>query len=218
MLRNPLIHDLTGLKFGRLLVVSLAPKVPQKNGTYWECQCDCGNIKTIVSSNLKNGIAKSCGCLRRELLTSHGMTGTSEIAIWRGIIERCTKPQFKPHVYARYGGRGITVSKDWMTFENFLRDMGPRPFPGATVERKDNNKGYHKDNCRWATLMEQGNNRRNNRKWEVDGEFLTAREIMIKFNSTLNLPQVLARLKSGWNPKTAAIEPKYTHKSMLAEE
>jgi len=76
------------------------------------------------------------------------------------MIQRCTNPKCRR--YKDYGGRGITVCTRWLKFENFYADMGECP-PGMTLERKDNNKGYYKANCRWATNKEQGNNKRNNR-------------------------------------------------------
>ncbi len=82
---------------------------------------------------------------------------TSEYQIWGSMIKRCTNP--KCHAYPRYGGRGITVCERWIDFKNFYDDMGPRP-DGLTLERRDNDRGYHLENCYWATVSQQMLNRR----------------------------------------------------------
>lgn len=79
--------------------------------------------------------------------------------VWANMIKRCN------YIYCQhyddYGGRGITVCDRWLKFENFLKDMGEIP-PGLTIEREDNDKGYYKENCRWATRSQQQRNKRNN--------------------------------------------------------
>jgi len=72
---------------------------------------------------------------------------------------RCENPACA--AYARYGGRGITVCARWRdSFEAFLADVGPRPSPRHSIDRKDNDKGYEPGNCRWATPSEQNANQR----------------------------------------------------------
>lgn len=82
------------------------------------------------------------------------------------MVQRCTNSNRRD--YGRYGGRGITVCDRWLTFENFLADMGERP-TGMTLDRKDNEKGYEPGNCRWATAIEQANNKRANTYYQVGG-------------------------------------------------
>lgn len=116
--------------------------------------------------NDENEIFKS-GFLRKPVRKNqfHGCSGTATYNSWADMIKRCTNP--KNRKWPRYGGRGIKISRRWMKFENFLADMGERPV-GTTIDRIDNDKNYSKDNCRWATPKQQGNNTSTN--WYVDFE------------------------------------------------
>lgn len=199
---------LTGKRFGQLVVLGLHNRLPP--GIYeWKCRCDCGETITARGGNLKSGHVQSCGCLQKlrasQSQKSHGSSNTREYAIWSGLKRRCLCPN--DPAYANYGGRGITVSPEWETsFETFFADMGKRPV-GATIERKDNNLGYRKDNCIWATRKEQNRNRRDTRRVEHDGELLCVAE----WAERLNLPyKVLhARLfRYRWTVSRAFSTPK----------
>lgn len=123
--------NLIGKRFGRLVVVKEAGRNKQK-GVVWECRCDCNTIKLYNGSDLQCGKVKSCGCLRRELLTKHGMVGTSAYRSWASMLQRCNNKNNLHYSY--YGGRGLKVCKQWHKFENFYKDMGERP-QGLTLER-----------------------------------------------------------------------------------
>jgi hypothetical protein len=146
--------DLSGEKYGRLLVIGKDDKKP-----YWLCQCDCGNLTRVFSGNLRSGKILSCGCYQREIRITHGDTeggNTPEYSAWRAMKSRCLNE--KNPGFSRYGGRGITICDRWVgNYENFLKDMGRRP-PNTSIDRIKNNEGYSPENCRWTTPDVQSRN------------------------------------------------------------
>lgn len=157
------VKDLRGKVFGQLEVVAYMGTV---NGeSRWLCVCQCGQGHLAFRGNLVSGQTKSCGCLRRSVAakchTTHGRRKTPEYKAWQSLIRRCYNQNDAG--YHRYGGRGITVCDRWRkSFALFFEDMGPRPSASHSIERQNNNKGYCKENCCWATPPVQTRNRRSN--------------------------------------------------------
>ncbi len=200
--KMPTRIDVIGEKFGRATVVADAP--PAKSGRRRvACQCDCGKVFVCDPRLLRAGQTSSCGCLRRERVSQecksraiHGMARSREYTSWVKLRGRCKNPSDKK--YAQYGGRGITVCQSWdESFESFLQDMGPKPFPDASVDRIDVNGPYSPENCRWASAKTQSRNKRNNRIVEFNGEFITLSEACEK--AGVNYRSALYRMNVGKN-------------------
>lgn len=146
-----------GMRFVRLEVArQLRPK-------YWECQCDCGNIKNVYTSQLLEGNNTSCGCMKKDVLvkrnTSHGMSKRSEYSNWKGMLKRCFNVNDKR--YESYAGRGITVHEDFVKdFSAWFAEIGEKPMDGQrwSVGRKDNDVGYTYGNMRWEIDEQQARN------------------------------------------------------------
>lgn len=167
--------DLSGQRFGRLVVMA-------REGNKWVCHCDCGRETRVEGISLRSGRTRSCGCFKRdvepEVNRTHGMTRSGAWRSWVSMRQRCLDRQ-QP-AWPRYGGRGITISPEWMSFENFYADMGDRPV-GMSLDRIDVDGGYSRENCRWATITTQARNKRTNRRISYQGRTLTLVEWANKF-------------------------------------
>lgn len=159
-----------GETFGRLTVVSEAERVKGKRQVV--CQCSCGKTTVVRVELLRNGKAKSCGCLRSEVVASknhvHGKSESPEYRVWANMMQRCYVESSDR--YKQYGGRGIRVCERWHLAANFLADMGPRPSPEHSIERTDNDADYSPKNCIWATAQQQQRNTTRTSKIQFRGE------------------------------------------------
>ncbi len=206
--------DKVGQKFGRLTVLSIDSRRGSFKHIYWLCKCNCGNKKAIASSSLTTGATKSCGCFCVEVstkrVTTHGFKHTSFYNIYCSVKARCENTNNT--AYTSYGGRGIKC--EWKVFEEFRDDMyesyqlhvkefGKKE---TTVDRIDNNGNYCKENCRWATLKEQAQNKRNNLIFEINGEKQCLKEWSRRYNIRYVPVWKRVRLR-GWDIKKALTTP-----------
>ena len=198
----PALKDITGQRFGRLVVLSRQGSDKHKKAL-WLCQCDCGNTTVAGGSSMLCGNTSSCGCIHKEQLiernSSHGLCKTSEYYSWANMVDRCTNKNNDSFEY--YGGRGITVTDKWKSFENFYSDMGQKPSELYTLERIDNNGNYEPGNCRWATRKEQANNKRNNRRETHNGKTQTLAQWAAEVGISRSL--LFHRLKNGMSMEEA---------------
>lgn len=170
-------NDLTGQRFGRLVVIKRA--YFKKGKTYWICRCDCGNEKTVSRTHLLSGKTSSCGCYKRECIignlqehmsgfTMHGKSKTRLYKVWVNMHSRCNCETCDSYKY--YGERGITVCDEWSTFPPFYEwamanGYDPdAPYGKCTIDRIDVNGNYEPSNCRWVDMKVQASNKRNSRK------------------------------------------------------
>ncbi len=215
------IKDRIGLRYSSLVVVSFVSS-DGKNAR-WQCRCDCGKFVTARGSNLTSGNVKSCGCRRgivnRKRLTTHGCRHTSEYKAWRSIKLRCYA--HTDQHFADYGGRGIVTCDGIRTaFECFLNAVGRKPFPRASIDRIDNERGYDCGQCedckqrmatnnlRWADYFQQSQNRRGNHKLTHNSLTLCIAEWSRR--TGISSPTIRERIARGWTVKDALTVPAWS--------
>lgn len=201
--------DFVGRRFGMIQVIREVENYISPAGhkrRRFECKCDCGRTWEVVGSVLQRG-QSDCGCQRDHGIThGHARKGkhTPTYRIWAGIIQRCNNPANSSAEH--YGDRGISVCDRWLSFENFLADMGERPKPNLSIERKDVNGPYDPSNCIWGTASQQAKNKQ--KTLRVGGRTITEAATILGLSpSALSL-----RIKRGWDPRKALTTPVW-HKS-----
>lgn len=207
--------DLTGKKIGRLTVLKLSDSYKKNKKVKWMCQCECGNIVEVFSSNLIREHTKSCGCLAHEEKSKrmkennskykHGKNNTRIYNIYQSMKKRC---YLKTHIhYSNYGGRGIKVCDKWkndfMSFYNWAMENGYRD--DLTIDRIDVNGNYEPNNCRWATTKQQAYNKRNNKIVFYKNKKYIATQLAREYN--VNPDRFLERIRNGWDIEKALLTP-----------
>ena len=208
--------DLAGMKFNRLTVLQRVANKGYK--VQWLCACECGNLITCRTQSLKSGHTKSCGCLARETIIQmhvvHNESKTRLYNIWHSMIARCNDKN-----NSRYGGRGIAVCGEWATdflsFRNWALKNGYED--GLTIDRIDIEQNYCPENCRWATMKVQQNNRCNTIQIEYDGEIkqlaIWADEVGMQYRTLYN--RIFVRK---WSIEDALTKPVRKPKTKMQQE
>jgi hypothetical protein len=197
------ILNIAGQRFGKLIAQEYV--FSKKKKAYWKCQCDCGKEHVAPTAYLRIGDVTSCGCAHAPIVALLGAPAKSfpEHAVWSGMLKRCASPSDKD--FKNYGARGIEVCQEWKdSFANFYRDMGQCPID-HTLERTDNNLGYSRENCKWATVGEQNRNKRTNIHVTINGETRIVSEWLQHYG--INKRTYVGRLKSGWAREAALSTP-----------
>ncbi len=197
--------EMKGKKFGKMTVLQFAG-INKHRRYLWKCLCECGAMIVVPGNALRSGNTASCGCHNRKKSITHGesRTGSREYKAWAEMLSRCRNPDRE--CYKNYGGRGIKVCDRWLSFENFLHDMGRKPSVKHSLDRFPNNDGdYEPGNCRWATKKEQDTNRRQTRLLELNGKTMCLKD----WARSVGMSDCLLsdRLAKGWTLKTALATP-----------
>lgn len=223
------VTELVGKKFGRLTVVEVFDSEIDSKHSSRKCRCICerGNEVVVCSSSLKRENTKSCGCLQLESASrvnvKHGGTNDRLYKIWLSMKSRCYREKQK--VYSNYGGRGIQVCEEWLNdygaFRDWAYDNGYNESAAhgeCTIDRINVNGNYCPENCRWVSVKEQNQNKRNNRILTLNGESKTLTEwagvIGVDSHTVYN------RIKKGWPMElvlSSNIKIRYDAKRMLNE-
>ncbi len=204
---------MTGQRFGSLVAFSIDREKTRRGRTYWFFKCDCGTVVSISRDHMRNGERTSCGCKTEHstrFKERHGLSFSAEHRAWARMKSDCFNP--KTERFHNYGGRGITVAKEWVdNFEAFYAHIGPRPSSKHSVDRIDVEGNYEPGNVRWATLVEQCRNRRNNIHATINGDTKCVSEWCDLLGIKRNL--AYQRIRKGWDPAKAILTPRMINRT-----
>lgn len=211
---NSNIKDITGRRFGRLLVLRFSHIGDRWKVAYWYCQCDCGGVCVVAGKHLRSLKIQSCGCLVSEKIAKvnykHGRSSKRHpqrylYELWLGIRSRILDPANIS--YPTYGGVGIPLYEEWKTnstafIEYILTEVGERPSKKHSIDRIVNAKGYVPGNLRWLTSREQNRNKTTNYMVTANGETLCITDWAKRLGRSPRA--VKARIdRFGWSPENA---------------
>lgn len=210
-----------GTRVGALVVVRETDGARPGAGRRYLCACDCGGERETSGAALARGDCTSCRRCYRKRNWALRKAAQPEDAILRGIIARCENPRVAS--FADYGGRGIRVSARWRHGEDgltgvacFIADLGARPSSDHSVERIDVDGNYEPGNCRWATALEQSNNKRRTRRVTYRGEEMALADAIRAAGSVIHIEAAWIRIRSGWSVERALETPRL-HRSHNAK-
>lgn len=213
--------NIAGRIFGRLTVLRAVGR-DKRRKMLWLCRCQCGKEVTVRGKDLRSGNTQSCGCLHRDIAaagkTTHGLSHHPLHHIWKGIITRCTNQNETS--YRHYGGRGITICDEWRhdfkAFHDYIIQLPHYGEVSYSLDRQNNAMGYSPGNMRYATLVEQARNRRNNRLLTYNG----ITKCLSEWEDDLGLPKTTlkARLKRGWSTERALMTPIRSRDGKISHE
>lgn len=196
-------RNIIGEKFGKLTVLEYV--YTKKTVRYYLCQCECGNICIKPSYRLIGNRVKSCGCLYRK---SYGISQDNKLYnIWNHTKQKCLYKNNASYKY--FGAIGIKLCKEWHDFKNFYDWAISNGYKsGLTLDRININKDYEPKNCKWVTIKERHNNRKDNNYVTYNGITLTLSQWAEKLGlSYFTLKQ---RLSYGWSIQRTLETPKKT--------
>lgn len=166
------VENIIGKRFGRLVVIENLG-IKKHGSAIHRCLCDCGNVKEVPNSYLKSNHTTSCGCLVKEIHTTHNLCKTRIYKIYEKMKDRCYRKNFT--FYNNYGGRGIKICNEWLNdfklFYDWAIQNGYKD--NLTIDRVDNNGNYEPSNCRWVDRKTQNSNTRRNKFITYNGETKT---------------------------------------------
>ena len=199
-MKNKKLLDRIGEVFNNLTIIDIVYDEVWKRNRYL-CRCTCGNITTVDYSKLKSNSTVSCGCVSKNIfinrITKHSMRKTRFYRTWAALKDRCLRKSNS--CYDRYGAKGVNVCEEWLDFNNFKEDMYESYLEHVeeygeketTIDRKDSTGNYCKENCRWATYMEQNRNKSTNKKFKAtspNGEVFFG-NVIVDFHKEHNIAE-----------------------------
>lgn len=201
-MKNPRLKDMTGKRFGKWTVLSKSGNT-KGGAALWLCVCDCGNSREVRGGDLRSWKTTNCGCeaniKRSERIKTHGESKTYLYRKWKSMISRCYAPS------GGYRKNGVSVCKEWReSFEMFKKWAFKSGYEyGLTIDRIDNDKGYSPENCRWADMQTQAQNRKFVRKRSDGTPWYKVAE-----KNGIRQQLFHGRVHEGWTDEQAATIPK----------